>query len=51
MNLLKRCFPAEFAGWEPKLKDMIPGYGVKLNENESLLEEITEDTNRVLGLN
>ncbi|WAP52851.1 malate:quinone oxidoreductase [Arthrobacter sp. ATA002] len=50
VNLLKRCFPAEFPGWEPKLKDMIPGYGVKLNENESLLEELTKDTNRVLGL-
>ncbi|CEA08509.1 putative malate:quinone oxidoreductase 1 [Arthrobacter saudimassiliensis] len=50
VNLLKRCFPKEFGGWEPKIKEMIPGYGVKLNENENLLEELTNDTNRVLGL-
>ncbi|MBD8044341.1 malate:quinone oxidoreductase [Arthrobacter sp. Sa2BUA2] len=50
INLMKRCFPAEFAGWEPKIKEMIPGYGVKLNENESLAEEIDAETNRVLNL-
>ena len=50
VNLLKRCFPAEFGAWEPKIKDMIPGYGVKLNENESLLAELTKDTDKALGL-
>ena len=29
---------------------MIPGYGAKLNENPSLLAEITADTNKVLEL-
>jgi malate dehydrogenase (quinone) len=50
VSLLERCFPLEFKGWEPKLKEMIPGYGVKLNENPSLLAEITADTDRVLEL-
>ena len=50
INLLKRAFPRQFDGWEPKIKEMIPGYGVKLNENERLAEEIEADTSRVLGL-
>ena len=50
ISLLERCFPLEFKGWEPKLKEMIPGYGAKLNENPSLLAEITADTNKVLEL-
>ena len=50
ISLLERCFPLEFKGWEPKLKDMIPGYGVNLNENPSLLADITADTDRVLEL-
>ena len=50
INLMKRCFPAEFPAWEAKIKEMIPGYGVKLNENESLADEIIAETNRVLKL-
>ncbi|KPN22262.1 malate:quinone oxidoreductase [Arthrobacter sp. BL-252-APC-1A] len=50
INLMKRCFPAEFPAWEAKIKEMIPGYGVKLNENESLADEILAETNRVLKL-
>ncbi|MCW2135137.1 malate:quinone oxidoreductase [Arthrobacter sp. VKM Ac-2550] len=50
IQVLQRCFPSEFKGWEPKLKEMIPGYGAKLNENPSLLADITADTNRVLEL-
>ncbi|MEV7648672.1 malate:quinone oxidoreductase [Arthrobacter sp. NPDC089319] len=50
ISLLERCFPLEFKGWEPKLKEMIPGYGAKLNENQSLLAEITAETNKVLEL-
>ncbi|MCC3290622.1 MULTISPECIES: malate:quinone oxidoreductase [unclassified Arthrobacter] len=50
INLLKRAFPRQFDGWEPKIKEMIPGYGVKLNENEQLAAEIEADTNKVLGL-
>jgi len=50
IQVLERCFPTEFKNWEPKLKEMIPGYGAKLNANPSLLKEITADTNRVLQL-
>lgn len=49
-DMLKRCFPDEIGSWEPKLKEMIPGYGVKLNENPRLAEEILSTTARVLQL-
>ncbi|WP_028280712.1 malate:quinone oxidoreductase [Arthrobacter sp. H5] len=50
IEVLRRCFPGQLAAWEPKLKEMIPGYGVKLNENESLAEDILSMTDKVLGL-
>lgn len=33
VNLLKTCFPDEFAGWEPKLREMIPSLGTKLSDD------------------
>ncbi|WP_026532789.1 malate:quinone oxidoreductase [Arthrobacter sp. H41] len=50
VELLGRCFPTKLADWEPKLKEMIPGYGVRLNENESLAAEIQDSTDSVLKL-
>jgi malate dehydrogenase (quinone) len=50
LEVLRRCFPGQLPGWEPKLKDMIPGYGVKLNDNEPLAEEIRQLTDSVLKL-
>lgn len=50
LEILKRCFPAQLPAWEPKLKDMIPGYGAKLNENSSLAADILARTDRVLKL-
>ncbi|WP_434993906.1 malate:quinone oxidoreductase [Arthrobacter sp. Ld5] len=50
VELLKRCFPAKMSGWEPKLKEMLPGYGVKLNENASLAADVQSMTDRVLKL-
>lgn len=50
LELLRRCFPTLIQGWEPKLKEMIPGYGVRLNENETLAEEIVAETDKTLQL-
>ena len=50
VELLKRCFPTRMSDWEPKLKEMLPGYGVKLNENASLATEVQSMTDRVLKL-
>lgn len=37
-------------GWEPKLKEMLPGYGVRLNETPALAGEVQALTDRVLKL-
>ncbi len=33
VDLLRRCFPNQIAGWEPKLREMIPSYGKKLSDD------------------
>ncbi len=50
VDLLKRCFPKQMDAWEPKLREMIPSYGVQLNENETLADEVTAHTSSVLNL-
>jgi malate dehydrogenase (quinone) len=36
--------------WEPKIKEMIPSYGVSLVENPELFEKIHAVTTQALGL-
>ena len=33
VDLLRRCFPDQIAGWEPKLREMIPSFGTKLSDD------------------
>ncbi|MGE6486703.1 malate:quinone oxidoreductase [Paenisporosarcina sp. NPDC076898] len=51
LEVLEKCFPQHFQEWEPKIKEMIPSYGVSLMENPELLEEINSSTNETLRLN
>lgn len=52
LNLIKRCFPKEYntPEWQAKFKEMIPSFGLKLNENEALLNELREKTSKTLEL-
>ena len=50
LNLLSRCFPAKLSEWEPRIKELIPAYGVKLNDNPRLADEIMGHTASVLGI-
>ena len=50
IELLNRCFPSRMSGWEPKLKEMLPGYGTRLNENPRLAAEVQSLTDQVLKL-
>jgi len=40
LDVLERCFPKQWAGWQPKLKEMVPSLGVKLSENPSLFDQV-----------
>ncbi|VXB11476.1 malate dehydrogenase, FAD/NAD(P)-binding domain [Arthrobacter sp. 9V] len=50
IELLQKSFPKNFKGWQSKLKDMMPGYGVKLNENPDLAAELEASTAKSLQL-
>ncbi|WP_421382380.1 malate:quinone oxidoreductase [Bacillus salacetis] len=51
LELFEKCFPDQLKEWEPKLKEMIPSYGVSLSENPELFQEIHASTAETLRLN
>ncbi|MBY0202716.1 malate:quinone oxidoreductase [Paenibacillus polysaccharolyticus] len=50
LEILERCFPQNIKAWEPKIKEMIPSYGISLAENLDLLREVNLSTAKSLGL-
>jgi malate dehydrogenase (quinone) len=50
LEVIKKCFPQHVKEWEPKIKEMIPSYGMSLMENPELLKEIHMQTEQLLGL-
>lgn len=50
-DVLKRCFPQHMEAWEPKLKEMVPSYGLSLMENPEFLQEVHTSTAQALRLN
>lgn len=50
LGLLKRCFPEHYAGWEPKLKGLIPTMGRRLNDDAAAAEKSMSETASVLSL-
>ncbi|MBK3493777.1 malate dehydrogenase (quinone) [Viridibacillus sp. YIM B01967] len=51
LEVIGKCFPEHAKEWEPKLKEMIPSYGMSLVENPELLQEVHTATAEALGLN
>ncbi len=53
IDVLKKCFSEDFNSekWQNKLKEMIPTFGLNLNDNPQLLKEIRQKTNNSLKLN
>lgn len=52
LDLLGRCFPDQIKTevWQEKLREMIPSFGVKLNEQPALLKQIRQRTATALKL-
>ena len=50
LDIIKRCFPQHVEEWEPKIKEMIPTYGMSLMDNPELLQEMHSSTANALGL-
>ncbi|MEL3972129.1 malate:quinone oxidoreductase [Rossellomorea oryzaecorticis] len=51
LEVLDKCFPQHMNEWEPKIKEMIPSYGLSLTDNPELFNEIHASTAHALGLN
>ncbi|MDO5658606.1 MAG: malate dehydrogenase (quinone) [Paracoccus sp. (in: a-proteobacteria)] len=52
LELLERAFPdrVQSADWQAKLRQMVPSYGEKLNENPQLLAQVWGETTDALQL-
>lgn len=50
LEVLQKCFPQRMKEWGPKIKEMIPSYGVSLVENPEFFQEIHDSTAQTLGL-
>ena len=50
LEVINKCFPQHIKEWEPKIKEMIPSYGMSLMENPELIHEIHTSTAQTLGL-
>jgi malate dehydrogenase (quinone) len=50
LDVLARCFPERIAGWEPRLREMIPSYGRRLSVEPAAAEAALAETAKVLEL-
>ena len=50
LEVIKKCFPQHIEAWEPKIKEMIPSYGISLMENPELFHKFHTSTALALGL-
>lgn len=50
LDVLKRCFPQEFSGWEPKIKKMIPSFGTRLSDNKTVAKKSFASSAKTLKL-
>ncbi|PYZ93933.1 malate dehydrogenase (quinone) [Salipaludibacillus keqinensis] len=50
LDVLNRCFPEQIKEWEPKIKEIVPSYGLSLMENPDLLKDIHASTEQTLEL-
>jgi malate dehydrogenase (quinone) len=51
LNLVKQCFPDRVGSWSGRIREMVPGYGHKLNDEPELADELMAHTARVLNIN
>ncbi|MDT5326270.1 MAG: hypothetical protein QOF25_3422, partial [Mycobacterium sp.] len=50
LDVLERCFPDRFEGWQPKLKEMVPSLGTELSNEPKLFKEVWDWGTKVLKL-
>jgi malate dehydrogenase (quinone) len=50
LDVMERCFPDRFPGWQPKLKEMVPSFGTALSGEPKLFDEVWAWGTKVLKL-
>jgi malate dehydrogenase (quinone) len=50
LDVLERCFPDRFEGWQPKLKEMVPSLGTELSNEPKLFAEVWDWGTKALKL-
>lgn len=50
LEVFEKCFPQHMTAWEPKLKEMIPSYGLSLSDHPEIFRKMEESTGQTLGL-
>ncbi|MNB87260.1 putative malate:quinone oxidoreductase 1 [compost metagenome] len=50
LEVLEKCFPQHMKEWEPKIKEMIPSYGLSLAAHPELLQKVMASITQSLGL-
>ncbi|MGB4136199.1 MAG: malate dehydrogenase (quinone) [Microbacterium sp.] len=50
LGLLKRCFPEQYTGWEPALRELIPTVGETLNDDPKAAEASMKATASALSI-
>jgi malate dehydrogenase (quinone) len=51
LDLMAKAFPEQMkAGWEARLREIVPSYGRKLNDSAALVNEIRSMTSQTLKL-
>ncbi|WAA13198.1 malate:quinone oxidoreductase [Fervidibacillus halotolerans] len=50
IEVIEKSFPEHLKEWEPKIKEMIPSYGMTHQDHPELFREIQTSASKVLGL-
>lgn len=52
LHLLEKCFPEEYQSeaWQAKFKEMIPSFGMALNDNPEMAKQVRDQSSKTLKL-
>lgn len=49
-DVLQRCYQSEFSGWESKIKEMVPSFGLKLSEHKDVYHAVNKEITKYLNV-
>ncbi len=50
LDVLERCFPQQWTGWQGKLREMVPSLGTKLSDDQALFDKVWHWSTKSLQL-